>query len=447
MNPYYLSGHLTPVPDEIDATALSLTGTLPPELSGRYLRNGPNPRPGEDPGHLFMGHGMVHGIAISGGRAGWYRNRWVRTGQLEGRPAMGPDGFDRTVGSANTSVVAHGGRIYALVETAFPYELTAELDTVGPCDFGGRLTTGMTAHPKTHPTTGDMHFFGYGFMPPFLTYHRVSAAGELEVSAEIDVRGPTMNHDFAITESHALFLDQPITFRPDRLATGMPFGWDDAYGARIGVMALDRPGATTWFDVDPGFVFHVGNAHTDDRGRIVLTAPRHTPEAAIAMWACIGDRAGTGRPGPDAVSQMHRWTLDPATGAVTEEALHDRGVEFPTLDDTLTGRRNRYLYTRADTGDDVAVVKYDLQAGTTTEHAFDADTTFDEAEFVPSTAPGRAEDDGWLMAIVNTRDGRRSHLVVLDARDVAAEPVAIVHLPRRVPGGFHGSWIPDDVPA
>ncbi len=67
---------------------------------------------------------------------------------------------------------------------------------------------------------------------------------------------------------------------------------------------------------------------------------------------------------------------------------------------------------------------------------------------VPSTAPGRAEDEGWLMALVTTRGGGASHLLVLDAGDVAAGPVAQVHLPRPVPMGFHGAWIDDtDLPA
>ena len=451
---YYLSGHMAPVPDEIDFPGLEVTGALPPELSGRYLRNGPNPRPGEDPGHWFMGHGMIHGIRIRDGRAEWYRNRWVRTAQLEGKQAFRGDGtFDRTVGSANTHVMSHAGRIYALVESAFPYELTPELETVGPCDFGGRLTTGMTAHPKEHPASGDLHFFGYGFLPPYLTYHRLSAAGVLECSVEIPVRAATMNHDFAITEHHALFLDQPMTFQLDLLATGMPFGWDDGYGTRIGVMPLDRPGEVTWFDVDPCFVFHVGNAHEDAAGRIVLEAPRHGPADAIAMWASVAGPRADGRPGADAtgLAQLHRWTLDPATGAVTEERIDDRGVEFPTLDDRLVGRASRYLYavsgragapSPAEARNGAAIVKYDETSGSVTAHALAPDTAAGEAVFVPAQG-GTAEDDGWLLTITTRLDSSASQLLVLDAGDVAGPPVATVTLPRGVPAGFHGSWIAD----
>jgi carotenoid cleavage dioxygenase len=61
---------------------------------------------------------------------------------------------------------------------------------------------------------------------------------------------------------------------------------------------------------------------------------------------------------------------------------------------------------------------------------------------VPAS-PGAAEDEGWLLAFVYdaARDG--SDLVILDAADVTAKPVASVPLPQRVPFGFHGSWLPE----
>lgn len=443
--PLHMTGHFAPVPDEIEATDLPVEGAIPPELTGRYFRNGPNPLPGEVSPHWFMGHGMLHGVRLRGGRAEWYRNRWVRTGALEGRSMFGPEGIDLSVGVANTHVVAHAGRIMALVESSHPHVVTPDLDTVGPCDFGGRLTTAMTAHPKTDPVTGELHFFGYGVMPPYLTYHRLSADGELVTSADIAVPGPTMNHDFAITDRHAVFLDLPITFSMERLAQGMPFAWDDAYGARMGVMPLDRPGEVTWFDVEPNFTFHIGNAHTDAAGRVVVDGARYAAADAVAMWDGIGTdpdgivsgAAATG------LARMHRWTLDPVTGRACEEVLHDLHVEFPTVDDERVGRAVRYRYAVTEARGRSGVVKFDTEHGRAAEHALDADTVAGEAVFVPSAAPGRAEDDGWLLTITTRRDGSASQLLVLDATDVAGAPVAAVTLPRGVPAGFHGSWIDD----
>src|SRR3954463_5115624 len=143
----HMAGYLAPVPDEIDAVDLPVEGTLPPELTGRYLRNGPNRLPGAEPGPRFTAHGMLHGVRLRDGRAEWYRNRWVRTRALEGHPFLSEAGVDLAAVPANTHVIEHGGRLFALVENGLPYEVDADLGTVGPCDFDGRLTTAMTAHP------------------------------------------------------------------------------------------------------------------------------------------------------------------------------------------------------------------------------------------------------------------------------------------------------------
>lgn len=429
--PDYLTGLLAPVPDEIGAVDLPVTGKLPPELTGRYFRNGPNPLPGEDPGHWFVGHGMIHGVRLRDGRAEWYRNRWVRTRKLEGAPYVRPDGVDLTAVPANTSVIRHAGRILALVENGLPYHITPELDTVGPYDFDGRLTTAMTAHPKQDPVTGELHSFGYGYVRPYLTYHRVSADGALVETREIDVPGPTMVHDFAITEHHVLWLDLPVVFDMSLLGRGMPYRWDDAYGARLGVMPR-AGGAPRWFDIEPCYVFHVGNAYEDADGRITLDAVRYERDAFTAAWTRMrGASRLAVAPGG---ASLHRWRIDPATGTLREEQLDDRRVEFPSLNQDRVGRAGRYLYavTRE------AIVKYDVVTGGS--HVRDLGKVPGEAEFVP--APGAtAEDAGWLLSIVTDRTGDSSELLVLDATDL--EFVASVRLPRRVPAGFHGCWLAD----
>ncbi len=158
----FLQGPYAPVTEEITAFDLPVTGSLPLELDGRYLRNGPNPLGLDEPGsHWFLGAGMVHGVRLRNGRAEWYRNRWVRSRQvaesLGERWPAGPvhAGMDF---AANTHVIAHAGRTLATVEAGpLPYELTPELETVGPCDFGGTLPGGYAAHTKLDRRTGDLH--------------------------------------------------------------------------------------------------------------------------------------------------------------------------------------------------------------------------------------------------------------------------------------------------
>jgi carotenoid cleavage dioxygenase-like enzyme len=437
--PAYLAGNYAPVTDELTAVDLKVTGTIPPELTGWYLRNGPNPHDAAS-SHWFLGDGMVHGVRLEAGRATAYRNRWVRTRGTKVYDEHGNQ--DLTQGVANTHVVRHAGRTFALVESSFPYELDCrpghELETVGPYDFDGRLTTAMTAHPKTCPTTGELHFFGYGgFKPPYVTYHRADASGQLVVSRPIDVPAHTMMHDFNLTAGHVVFMDLPVVFDAEQAKTGrgMPYTWDNNYGARLGVLRRDDPfGEVRWFSVNPCYVFHTLGAY-DDGNRIVLH---------VVRYPYLDDP--TRKPAP---ATLWRWTIDLVSGKVAEEQLDDRPCEFPRIDDRLAGLATRFGHATSTSGPDqperpTALLRYDLESGHVVRHDFGPGRTPAEASFAP--ADDRPGGPGWLITYVYDAATDTSDVVILDAADLDAPPVAEIHLPQRVPFGFHGNWMPDELP-
>jgi len=434
--PFHLRGNYAPVTEEVTEFDLTVHGTLPPELDGRYLRNGANPKSGWSP-HWFAGDGMIHGIELGGGKAKWYRNRWVQTRALTDKDArmVGDDGsVDRTIGVSNTHVVGHAGKILALVESSFPCELSPELETVGVYDYDGALQSAMTAHPKLCPITGELHFFGYGFSEPYLVYNRVAADGTLVQSENIDVTGPTMMHDFSITERHVIFMDLPVVFDLElAMKGGMPYRWDDDYPARVGVMPRSSADArygsadVQWFDVDPCYVFHPMNSFDTDDGTIVMDTARY-PE----LW-----RQNTNFKNDAA---LHRWTLDLATGQAAEQALDDREIEFPRIAESLVGLPNRFGYAVASFDESNSLVKYDLESDQSLAHDFGPSQIPGEGVFVPRENPS-SEDDGWLLTYVYDKPTDSSMFVVLDALAIDAAPVASVALPQRVPFGFHGSWI------
>ncbi|MGL5062828.1 MAG: carotenoid oxygenase family protein, partial [Microcoleus sp.] len=46
----------------------------------------------------------------------------------------------------------------------------------------------------------------------------------------------------------------------------------------------------------------------------------------------------------------------------------------------------------------------------------------------------------WLLVLMYDAANHRSTLVILDARDIAQEPVARLHLKQHIPYGLHGSF-------
>lgn len=476
MSNRYLEGNFRPVEHETTVGDLAVTGTIPPHLDGRYLRIGPNPVAEVDPRtyNWFMGDGMAHGVRLRDGQAQWYRNRWIRT------PAMGgPAASKYTIDSlgANTNIMAHAGSTLALIEGGVScYELSDELDTLRAADFDGTLTGGYTAHPLRDPATGELHavsyFFGWGNK---VRYTVIGADGRLRRQVDVRVGGSPMMHSFSLTDTYVVFYDLPVVFdvkqavraavprylrAPARLVmsaligritipdpvtammtgsgkggrvrsnAGFPYGWDPTYPARIGIMP--REGDSTdvrWFEIDPCYVYHPMNAY-DDGDTVVLDVIRHDKTF------------DTNHNGPsEAPTTLDQWVVNLTSGKVAQSRVDDRPQEFPRVDDRLTGKRHRFGYATGvdDHGLITDLVKHDYRAGTSTVRTFGPGTSIGEFVFQPTT-PDAAEDDGVLMGYVHNPDTDRTDLMLLDAQTL--DTVAAVHLPTRVPNGFHGNWAP-----
>jgi carotenoid cleavage dioxygenase-like enzyme len=449
----FLEGSFAPVKEEITASDLPVTGQVPAELSGRYLRNGPNPLGLDDPNyHWFVGAGMVHGVRLRDGRAEWYRNRWVRSKAVAaalGEQWPGGPVHENVDFAANTHVIAHGGRTLATVEAgALPYELSYELGTIGPCDFGGTLPGGFAAHTRLDHRTGDLHAIAYFWAWDHVQHVVIDAAGKVTRTTDIAVPDGPMMHDFALTGRYVVLLDLPVTFSLDAVSAGkeMPYVWNPEHQARVGLLPRDGSPAVQWIEIAPCWVFHCLNAYDDDHGQVVLDLCQYDPSFDVStLWSAHGPVT------------LDRWVIDPAAGKVTQQRLDDRWQEFPRVDDRVVSRAHRYGYSAvigqvaqavtaagdfADGAFANAILKHDLDHGTVQAHEFGRDATVGEAVFAPAS-PDAAEDDGYVLAFAHNPERGAADLVILAAQDFTAEPVARIHLPARIPLGFHGSWIPD----
>jgi carotenoid cleavage dioxygenase len=238
-----------------------------------------------------------------------------------------------------------------------------------------------------------------------------------------------------ITRDHALFMDLPVTFNLEKAMSGqIPLGWDESYGARIGIMPrMGTDKDVRWFEIDPCYVFHPLNSYAEG-SKVICDVGRHA-----YMWReSMNDFAP---------SYLYRWEFDLATGAVSERQLDDVSHAFPRVDDRAVGLRHRYGWAigprpgseEGFRGPGV-LLKYDLARGNSTMHDFGP--LAQPGEFVFAEAnDSAAEDGGWVLGFVYDQARDASDLVILDASDMAKAPVATIAMPRRVPHGFHGSWI------
>ncbi len=489
-NPY-LAGPLAPVAIEVTDTDLAVTGRIPEHLNGRYLRNGASPAAEIDPEfhHWFAGDAMVHGIALRDGRALWHRNRWIRTPAVckalgearqprrrlrDGSVAVGP----------NTNVISHAGRTLALVEGGMAnYELTDELETVGTWDADGTLFGGYTAHPIRDPRTGELHAVSYSANRGRLVqYSVIDTGGRASRTVDIEVAGAPMMHAFSLTDKYVVIYDLPVTLDtaemaslvaprwlqlparlvlqslignhriPNPMAAAMnwrtgrfdtiPFGWNDKYPSRVGVMPREGDNSDVrWFDVEPCYIYHPLNAYSEMQlGRELLTLD-------VVRNDRMFDRE---RRGPaDGHPTLDRWVIDLNTGVVGNDRCDDRTQEFPRINEAVTGSKHRYAYTVGVEGgrvwDDIPtelrtwIYKHDFSADTGATAPLDSGLVVGEMVFVENPDP-TSEDDGVLMGYGYHRELDEGQFLILNAQTLETE--AVVHLPQRVPMGFHGNWCP-----
>jgi len=451
-NPH-LAGNLAPIRSE-DDFELKITGRIPDGLNGAFYRTGPNPQFEPGPGyHAFGGDGMIHGFFLRDGKA-HYRNRWVRTPRWlaensAGRTLFGSMGrpSDPSVeginpGTANTNIIWHAGKLQALQEASEPFEM--DRDTLGSKGFmqtGGRFT----AHPKVDPETGELVWFAYstgeGRLTPFIDYGVSDKNGRVLRRDRFKAPYCSMIHDFFVTKNYVLFPVLPLTGDIDRAMRGGPgFAWEPEKGAYVGVMKRDASVDTIrWIEVDASYMFHPMNAWED--GSTIHVEVFDYAEAPLFPRT---DGAKTEQHG----AFLTRWTIDLSDPAarVKKTQLADIAGEFPRFDERLAGLPYRHGWHAANVESEKtlelnSVAHVDLMTNKQTVRRFGQKDALGEPIFIPRSADA-PEGDGWVMVLHYSQARNTSDLLILNAQDIAGEPAAVIHMPRRVPIGFHGNWAP-----
>ncbi len=464
-------GYSAPVRIEGDVYDLEVQGQIPPGLNGAYYRNSADPQypplSGKD---IFLnGDGMVHMVRLENGHAD-LKTRYVRTEKFarerQARRALfgayrNPFTDDPSVagvdnGTANTSLLWHHGKLYALKESQRPMELDPHtLETRGLTGFGGKLTSKtFTAHPKLDPLTGEVIAFAYntaGKSSKQIEIYTLSPAGEIVRTEIFDAPYCSMVHDFHVSRHHIAFTICPMVNDWERVQRGEPFfHWDSTKQTMIGIIPRQAGvRAIRWY-ICPVVAMQTHTFNAWEEGCVLHLDHFVTGSGWLSQFPDLHHPEAKEKP-----PFGERWSFDlsdPADHFKITRLINHVG-EMPVIDPRYAMQRARHFYFGTSNpalgpmlplgpkGPPFTCLAHFDEAHDQLNFFYaGANAAPEEPCFVPKS-PDAPEGDGWLLTMVGRRAENRTDLVILDAAKISAGPVAIIKFPCRVHEGFHGIWV------
>jgi carotenoid cleavage dioxygenase len=457
--------------------ALPMEGALPPELQGTLFRVGPRPAwataglagveeaDADDPERPEPapppsgGAGALHAIELRDGRAVSYL--WHDS-------------------DADAGVFWHAGSVLALPESGLPSQYSRLLE---PEEFAGGLTLPVASHVHRVAADGGRVLFSVddGTAGPagagddtgvqtateaddgvWLRVGEWDAGGALRSAQAVELERATWQHDVGVTERHIVFIESPTTRLADPRGVQVPYGWVPGAEGWLGVVPRGGDGSgVRWFRLDPCLVTHVLGAWEEPGRRgdveIVLYVCRYdAPEEGqpVDLSMSVVGPAGVGlSPIHGSLSVLERWRI--VEDRLERTQVDERHVEYPRLDALCEGERFRYGYAvelswgeaRGSAGEvlPTGLLKFDFRRDELAASWSPGPWRKASEPIFVRAAGGNADDEGWLLTVVDDPNTATSDLYVLDASSLGRrKPEAVIHLPALLPFRSHGEWVPAD---
>lgn len=312
-----------------------------------------------------------------------------------------------------------------------------DLSTIGIWDYQGYVPQ-TSAHPHFDHQTGEMHNFAYHPSTTEIIYYIFDKLGKVIKIERFNGPFCCFMHDFFITKNYALFLFLPLTINFARAQQGKSLIMREPdLGSHIAMMPRNGNAKDIiWINTASFHAYHYMNAY--ENGNKIILDGMKSPQANL-----FPDKTGTIPSLDKNYPRLTRFTFDVQQKKMTETQLDSILAEFPRFDERYTGIPYQHGFVSANvhpnTEEFNAIVHYDLKNHTQKICHFGIKNTPSEPVFVPRHK-NSAEGDGFILTVVYQAAKNTSDLHILDAMNIDKEPLAIVHLPRRVPFGFHGNW-------
>ena len=467
-------GYAAPSRVEGDVHDLEVVGRIPDELNGAFYRNSADhtypPLLGKD---IFLnGDGMVHMVRFENGHAD-LKTRYVRTRKFElerkARRALfgayrnpftdAPEVAGEGNNIANTAVLWHHGKLYALKESGLPYELDPNtLETLGERNLGGKLNRTFTAHPKLDPETGECIAFAYnapGQPSRDIELYVIAPNGEITSHETFEAPYSSMVHDCLVSRNYIAFVICPMVCDWERVKQGESYWhWDNTLKTQVAIIPRKQGvKGIRWYTCPKvAMQTHTFNAWEEQTaaGTTLHLDQFITESGWLSQFPDLHD--------PDAKEKPpfgERWSfdLDSDSPEFRIRRLINQIGEMPAIDPRYAMKRARHFWFGTNNpaigpmlpwgpkGPPFTCVgHFDEAADKLNFWYAGPDSAPEEPHFVPRS-PDAPEGDGWILTMVGRRAENRTDLVILDALHLDRGPVAVVKFPYRVHEGFHGIWV------
>lgn len=476
----YLAGNFRPVDEEnLNVEMEVISGEIPSDLSGLFLRVGSNPLPGHRSRryHWFDGHGMIHSVRVINRKA-TYSNQWIRTPRFDlekglNRPVFMQLGEIRGViglikillfapiissltnlgelvlGTANTAITVYRDRILAGHEGSLPFEIQWQpnnsFSSIGYINCDNSLDYQVSAHTRVEPEDGNLYFNGYN----------VAGEGSIKTGSVRDssllsyfpINLPVNSwvHDMMITENYMLQFESSIHFDKNGIMEGVFFNFVPEHRLRIGVTpkTANVSSDVLWFEADaPYAIVHAMNAWEEVNAG---------GEDEIVLWVPLGSSFDGNLENIDNKFFLSEVRMNLKTGQMTVNMVDtSRTSEFPRVHPSYLGRRSKFGFAgqfNPNIGMFSQLLKYDLESKSLAGSIdLGADIFCGEGVLIPKPVEfGRSSDGVYITTFVQNEVTKQSEWHVYDGSSMNPEPVVRMRVGKRVPYGFHGEWVTEDV--
>ncbi|MBV1933903.1 MAG: carotenoid oxygenase family protein [Parvibaculaceae bacterium] len=467
--PHWLSMLGTSQQDQ-PLTGLRIEGKLPQGLSGTLYRNGPGLFERDDyrKASVLDGDGYVQALSISGGKA-THQARFVRTEKYDDEEKVGkylgatwttraPGGMFSNLGGGGIRDQA-GVTTYQVRDTLYAIdESTATLHELDPSTLHTKtihpagVVEGMTikAHTKIDAQTGDWIMVGGNYGPSMsiasAVHHKDGTRTALPAT-----KAPRQvyTHDFFATKNYFLVYLQPAFVNPLSFLAGLnsftqSIKWKPEEGGLLALIPRNGDEAR-YIETPSSWMWHALNAYEEGNTLIADFVGYDSPEHFIgedpAFSAIMEGRLVANQTG----GHLRRFVVNLDTNTAREERIAEGPFEFPMGHAATALHKHRYGYMSYGAHDSIfhsGLARVDTQTGNTTTVDLGEKIWVGEPIHAPDPAHPLQEDAGWIIAQALDGTTNKSFYAVFNADNLAAGPIARLHLNTHMPISFHGHWTP-----